>query len=258
MTELEYRSEKGWLSGLPTMLKLENNRWWSTKRWLKQTIIWLVLINGLLGLVAYEISLESPEIEEGVPDYNTFLGAMMPIGVIVLTQGDLIREKQSGTAQWILSGPVSRESFVLSKLMINSLYILPIVIWLQALVSVLISRYFGLQTPSLSGLIISLGIHSLHSLFWLTFSLFLGAIFSGRGPLLGVSFVLMAGQDVLIQLFPVLRPYMIQIMPKTLVDLATLAAYGQPLPLVTPILFNALWCIVFVAGALWRFRKEEI
>ena len=38
-----------------------------------------------------------------------------------LTQGDLIREKQSGTAQWILSGPVSRESFLLSNLKVNTL-----------------------------------------------------------------------------------------------------------------------------------------
>jgi len=258
LTELERRSEKGWLSGLPTMLRLENNRWWNTKRWLKQSIIWLVLINGLIGLIAYEISVESPEIDEGLPDYNLFLGAMMPIGVIVLTQGDLIREKQSGTAQWILSGPVSRESFLLSKLMVNALYILPIVIWLQAPVSVLIFGYFGFQTPSTSGLILSLGIHSLHALFWLTLSLFLGAVFSGRGALLGVSFVFMAGQGLFIQLIPALRPYMVQIMPKTLVDLATLVAYREPLPMVTPILFNALWCVIFVAGALWRFKKEEI
>ena len=258
MTELERRTEKGWLSGLPTMLRLENNRWWNTKRWLKQTIIWLVLINGILGLIAYETTVDPTETVEGMPDYNIFLGAMMPIGVLVLTQGDLIREKQSGTAQWILSGPVSRESFLLSKLMVNSLYILPIVIWLQAAVSVLIFRYFGFQTPSTSGLILSLGIHSLHTLFWLTLSLFLGALFSGRGALLGVSLVFMVDQDLFIQIIPALRPYMIQIMPKTLIDLATLAAYMQPLPMVTPILFNALWCIVFVAGALWRFKKEEI
>jgi ABC-type transport system involved in multi-copper enzyme maturation permease subunit len=217
-----------------------------------------VLINGLLWIIAYETTVDPTETVEGMPDYNIFLGAMMPIGVLVLTQGDLIREKQSGTAQWILSGPVSRESFLLSKLMINSLYILPIVIWLQALVSVQIFRHFGFQTPPFSGLILSLGIHSLHTLFWLTLSLFLGAIFSGRGPLLGVSFVFMAGQDLFIQIIPALRPYMIQIMPKTLVDLAILVTYGQPLPMVTPILFNMLWCVIFVAGALWRFKKEEI
>lgn len=258
MTELKHRSEKGWLSGLPTMLRLENNRWWNTKRWLKQSVIWLLLINGLIGLIAYDISVESPDLNEGVPDYNLLIGAMMPIGVIVLTQGDLIKEKQSGTAQWILSGPVSRESFLLSKLMINTLYILPIVIWLQAAVSVLIFRNFGFPTPSLSGFILSLGIHNLHALFWMTLSLFLGAVFSGRGALLGVSFVLMAGQDLFIQLIPALRPYMIQIMPKTLVDLATLVAYEQPLTMVTPILFTVLWCIIFVAGALWRFKREEI
>ena len=258
MTELKHRSEKGWLSGLPTMLRLENNRWWNTKRWLKQTLIWLVIINGILGIIAYETTVDPTETVEGKPDYNIFLGALMPIGVLVLTQGDLIREKQSGTAQWILSGPVSRESFLLSKLMINSLYILPIIIWLQAVISVLIFGYFRFQTPSTSGLILSLGIHSLHALFWLTLSLFLGVLFSGRGALLGVSFVFMAGQDLFIQIIPALQPYMIQIMPKTLVGLATLAAYSQPLPVVTPILFNILWCIIFVVGALWRFKKEEI
>ena len=32
---------------------------------------------------------------------------------------------------------------------------------------------------------------------------------------------------------------------------------GLPLPTVLPIVFTALWCVVFTALAVWRFGREE-
>jgi len=43
--------DSGWLSGLENMLRQENGRWWNTRKWLVQSVIWVLLLNGLHALV---------------------------------------------------------------------------------------------------------------------------------------------------------------------------------------------------------------
>jgi ABC-type Na+ efflux pump permease subunit len=43
------------------------------------------------------------------------MGWMAAFGVIILTQSDIVEEKLSGTAEWVLSSPLSRSAFILSK-----------------------------------------------------------------------------------------------------------------------------------------------
>ena len=40
-------------------------------------------------------------------------------GVIILAQDEIIQEKQSGTAAWIISKPAARSAFILTKLLSN-------------------------------------------------------------------------------------------------------------------------------------------
>jgi hypothetical protein len=34
-------------------------------------------------------------------------------------------------------------------------------------------------------------------------------------------------------------------------------ANGEPLPTLVPIIATVLWCVLFVAVAIWRIRREE-
>ena len=100
----------------------------------------------------------------------------------------------------------------------------------------------------------------LHLLFYLSLTLMLGALFDGRGAVLGIPLGLLLGA----QLFLMVAPWLSEIMPWALVippngpdSLAILTMLGKPLPTVTPILATAAWVVVFVFVAMWRFGREE-
>ena len=97
----------GILCGFRNKLREENSRWWNTRKWLMQSAIWLILINGisLVALVQLRQSPATFSLSSVMEVYIGLLGWMLVFGVIILTQSDIVDEKQSGTAEWVLSMP---------------------------------------------------------------------------------------------------------------------------------------------------------
>ena len=83
--------ESGWLNGLPNMLCKENSSWWNTRRWLIQSVVWKLLLNGLHMMVLYLIGQEYiipiRDSFESLAIFLTLMGTMTTLGVIILTQG---------------------------------------------------------------------------------------------------------------------------------------------------------------------------
>jgi ABC-2 type transport system permease protein len=167
-----------------------------------------------------------------------------------------VREKQTGTAAWILSNPVSRAAFVLSKLIAHAVGILAIIVVLQGLVAYgQFSLRDGFLWPPLP-LAAAMGLQALHMLFWLAFSLMLGTFFDSRGPVLGIAFGAFFVQQILGQLeglVPVVPAYM----PMKLLEISLPVALGRPLPTVIPIVSVAGSAVLFVVVAMWRFGRQE-
>src|SRR5215217_4770161 len=112
-------TEHGWRRGFANLLRNENRQWWGTRKGLIHLLLWLIVLNGLILLVGLPSSRESGD---PVPLYTTLIqvffqvGALATaIGVVTTAQGAIVREKQLGTAAWILSKPVARSAFVLAK-----------------------------------------------------------------------------------------------------------------------------------------------
>jgi len=185
------------------------------------------------------------------------LGSVTPFGVIILTQSDVVGEKQSGTAEWVLSSPLSRESFLLSKLVANSAWVFAIMVFLHGVVFNLMLVAFGLPTVPVLNMAAGLTINFLHLLFWLTLALMLGATFQSRGPVLGVSVAFLLLQDFVMQLAARYAPWVIPLLPKSLMVQGLQLAQGGGLASIVPAIAVALWSIVFTAAAIWRFRLEE-
>src|SRR5215211_7745643 len=117
--ELQAVNEPGWQRGFANLLRNENRLWWGTRKWLIHLLLWLVVLNGLVLLIGLT---EGQETNNPVPLYETLIqvffqvGAFATaIGMVTTAQGAIVREKQLGTAAWILSKPVSRGAFVLAK-----------------------------------------------------------------------------------------------------------------------------------------------
>jgi len=282
--------DQGWLQGFANLVRLENHRWWGTRQWILQILIWGAIINGLLLTMlisfndaasqareqAVREALADPQAQGGAasvapaqPDprgeglmlYFLFMGMAAGVGVAILGQEALVQERHSGTAAWVLSKPVSRSAFVLAKIAGNGLGILVTMILVQGVLCWALFRIIsGISLP-VGGFIAGLGLAYLNLMFYLLLAVMLGMLFNSRGPVIGITLLILFG----FQIFVGLAPWLLDFMPWILamstgessISYATLLALGQPLPSVLPIVATGLWCLLFTGVALWRFSREQ-
>lgn len=250
---------RGWRMGFNNFLWKENRLWWQTRRWIFQTVIWLVLVSGMM----VPILTMDPEYEFSWIVFFVNASVLPAIGITIVMQDALVEEKRSGTAAWVLSKPVSRTAFVLSKWVANSLGFLVTVILVQG--TAIFFLFPGLTGWSVSpaGLILGMSLDALFLLFCLTMTLMLGTFFNNRGPVIGISLLALLVQYYLIGLPPV-RQWMPAFLvlpagqePDTVLSLAVAAVLGQPLSTLLPIAVTAGLTLVFLSVAIWQFRREE-
>jgi len=257
---LQAVNESGWRRGLANLLQNENRMWWGTRKWLVHLLLWLVVLNGLILLVGLT---DGQETNNPFPLYDTLIqvffsvGALATgIGVVTTAQGAIVREKQLGTAAWILSKPVSRSAFVLAKLVAYALGFLCLAIVLPSAIFYAESLVLAGRAPELAPFLTAVGIMAVHTLFYLALTLLLGTLYDTRGPIGGIAMgVLFAGF-----LPPNLVPQVAMLaLPWTLGKSAVGLVLGSELPAVwiIPVIATALWIALFVGVALWRFGREE-
>jgi ABC-2 type transport system permease protein len=270
--------ERGWQSGLANLIRLENNRWWCARRWWVQSLVWFVVLNGILVLSLWIVPAAGPgeatagDVEaswqvnargeeaaaEGFGALLLLMGILPVFGVLIVTQGAIVGEKQSGTAAWILSGPASRMAFILSKLIAHGTGFLVTMVVLQGTIAyVQMSLSVGRFLPPMP-IVAALSLHALHLLFYLTLTLMLGTFFNSRGPVLAIPIAILIGQGILESLAKRFAPWFPwQILPAKLPVLASVAARGVSLPSFVPIVSALLFSLAFVLLAIWRFEREE-
>ncbi len=251
------RRARGWRMGLANMLGKENTAWWRTRRWWIQCLIALFFLNFLLAM-----NLIGGGISNAVTNFLLLAGVVAPVAAIIMGQDAIQGERLSGTAAWVLSKPLRRPAFILAKLIAHAVGLLATSVVLPGAVAYLELVVIGnvhLPVPGFAGM---LGLAYLNLLFYLTLVLMLATLFQGRGPVLGITIFLVLGH-MITPLGILLR----DVMPWRLVCglgkngvIPALGGYlwqGVPLPTVTPIIATAVWCVLFVVVAIWRFRREE-
>jgi len=132
------------LRGFSNLLRKENRAWWSTRRWWINAIIWPGMLGGLVALMMFVV----PNLAEQTGDPGVAAaGGVLPfamqmgrtvffemgtmvlaIGMIVLCQDLIVDEKQSGITEWLLSKPIHRRSYILSKFTATLIAVLPLLI----------------------------------------------------------------------------------------------------------------------------------
>lgn len=272
----------GWTAGLRNMLRKENSKWWNWKALAVQLIIWTVIINSMVAFAVFvipQIPIPSdvqeqingtgdPEAVEmmnltpqgilklGLSMFFQISGIALLIGGVIIAHDSILKERESGTAAWLLSKPISRKAFVLSKLIANTVGLLVIVILVQAAMAYAqCSIAYGSLAP-LSPFLAGLGIMSLNSLFYLVMALALGAFTMSRGATLGLPIVIGLVGSFLLQVVHELQ----YITPWTLGGMAEAASQGFPLPgwAIFPLIATIVWIIVFAGAAIWKFERIEL
>ena len=269
----------GWRMGFANLFHAGWESWWHTKKWLIQTVLWLLFLNGMLAIFLWQAPAETLSVTDTPYDsftsmeavqqdqtvvalvvFLTFSAFALPVVAIIAGQEAIIGERQSGTAAWILSKPVSRPAFILSKLAAASLGILVTGVLIQGLVAYIqISLRLGSPLPTV-GFSGAMAMLFLNCMFYLTLTYMLGSIFNNRGSVLGISLTVALIGPTILQSLPVFgqfTPWSLFLPVTEGLSAGLAVALGQPLPSLTPIFCTVLLAILFISVALIRFEREE-
>lgn len=261
MTDLTPTMGNGWLSGFGNMLRMENGKWWGTRHWLTQALYWLLAVNGIVAMPLIVAPMMDPgatvSVMSGLDIFMPIMAGVTAFGVVIAMQSSIIGEKQSGTAAWVLSSPITRSAFILSKLVANALGLLFVAIVVQGLVGYGITSYYGGAALPVVSFAISMGLQTLHMVFYLTLAVMLGSFFKSRGPVLGIVIGLAVAQDMIGQIVGAVLPWFPLLLPNRIHEIALMVATGQTPTTYIPLVSGLLLSAVFVVVAIWRFKKTE-
>jgi ABC-2 type transport system permease protein len=261
-SSLELVYERGWSRGLNNMLRSELARWFRTRMWWIQCLIW----GGLLGfmLSALLFSKEKAPLDVALTVFVVFAGLFPAVGVVIIMQDALVGEKREGTAAWVLSKPVTRPAFILSKVIANIVGVLVTMIVVPFGISYTLLAVAERSALNSLGFLGAMGVIFISDFFFLTLTLMLGTFFANRGPVIGIALGLLFLQQNLLGFMSSLR----FILPWNLVlplsdspdSLAFSLLMGTPvqsdyLIMATVVLAES---ILFVLIALRRFNREEL
>ncbi len=243
----------GWLGGFNNMLAKELGEWFRTRRWWMRILIWPALINGVPGLFR-----ALKQIPPEIPDMLYYFQIAViagTIGMIILAQDEIIQEKQSGTASWILSKPAARGSFVMTKLLSDIIGALAFIVVLPGLITLVQTYLATHQLVPMLPFLAGAGVIMLALIFYLTLVILLGVLFDSRGPVLAIAFGVMIGGMFAAGTLPQVG----YILPVGMDKISLMVALEQPLTAadVSQVISAAVLSIVFTLVALWRFQHKE-
>ena len=263
--------ERGWQRGLGNLVRGELARWFKTKRVWLHILMWLLIVNLILFFTTIGLSEaikeaaaagEPPPEVETVMLYGIFGGMFVTFGVMIIVQGAIVGEKRSGTAAWVLSKPVTRTAFVVSRLIGNTVGLFVTAVLVPGVVAYLT---IGALTPlgwlPPLNFLAGMSVIALSAFFWLTLTLMAGTLFDAAG---GVIAVPMVGFFAGWLLPSVVRPLM-YVSPVILFvgpndefpGVATSLIYGEAPFSWIPVFSAVILSTAFVAVAIWRFNRQE-
>jgi ABC-2 type transport system permease protein len=257
----ELVKERGWRRGLGNMLDSEMSHWWKTRRWWVNSLIWSLAVGLVLGGMLFGSPGQTPSSSEVAIVYPIFAGMIPTVFVIIMMQGAVVGEKKDGTAAWVLSKPLSRPAFLLSKVFANGLGVLATAVIPPGIVAYILNAV-GSGTPwNPWAFLAALGVLFLSIFYFLSLTLMLGTLFNQRGPVIGIALGLLLLQQYLVQLLPSLGyvlPWSLLIPLKEPVDaVVPNLLLGTHNYSVIPIVAVTVQIILFLAIAIYRFNKEE-
>jgi ABC-2 type transport system permease protein len=257
--------ERGWRRGLGNLLQGELSSWFKSRRWLKHLIVWMVVVNMFMVIFVYAAA-EEAKSGEGNMDllmmYGIFGGMFTGIGAMIIVQGAFVGEKRSGTAAWVLSKPVTRAAFVISRLIGNSIGVLVTSVLIPGvLVYVTLGAISELGWLPPLDFLLGMGAIALSVFFWLTLTLMAGTFFDSTGGVIAVPMATFFAMWFI----PSLLTFLIHVSPVILFvgpgdeypAVSTSLMNGEApfswIPVVAAVILSAL----FVAIAMWRFDRQE-
>ena len=253
------------LAGWSTMFHKELLEWFRTKRFLVTTIVATLIMEAMPfgvwiveydGLTAGRATLPAADAASARTDGAGTLLTLSSYLAIVLTAGMLVKEREAGTAQWVLTKPISRVGYGWAKWAANSLgVILALIVVPSAIALVSIAALYHVPGWSWADQLLAVGLVAVHAVVVVALMLALGSTFTSIAPVVAAALGLSAAPvllsplvaDSVLRWYPVFR----------LGDLVSAVAGGQPVggrdlaPLVAGLVF-LVPCLSFAGNRLSR------
>ena len=261
------RPKAAWLAGASNIFNKELQEWYRTRRFLLTVILAILVMIAIPtgvwlvnhdGLTAGRVALVGSEAAEAQGSGSSTLLALSSYLAIVLTMGMLVKERETGTAQWIFTKPVSRAGYGLAKWAANSLGVVLATVLIPAVTAAaLFSAMYDVPGWSWMDQGLAAGLVALHAAIVVALMLALGTLFRSTVPVvvtaLGVSVAPLF-------LAPLVSSGMLRMMPVFgLGDLVSNVANGRAgagdlVPVMAGLVFLPL-CLG-VAG--YRLSRQEL
>ena len=256
----EMTSGSGWSRGLDTMLQSGLARWFKTRSWWTNCLIWGGLAGGITSAVAFNS--EPPPFADLLLIYMVFVGLFPVVGIVILMQDALVGEKSEGTAAWVLSKPVTRQAFLISKVIANSVGVLATMVIVPCLIGYIIISIAHKSMVDPMGYLGAMLVVFINDFYFLSLTLMLGSFFSNRAPVIGIPLAVLFLQQNLINFLPFLRfvfPWNLVVPIGNTTPLVYSLMLRQPVQQGHLILLGIILVqeILFISLSLWRFNREE-
>jgi ABC-2 type transport system permease protein len=264
--QIQRVEEKGWRRGLGNLLQGEYSAWFKSSRWWKQILLWFLIINVMMIFMLYATVEAAKEGSDGPPllvMYGFFGGMFVAPGVMIIMQRVLVGEKHSGTAAWVLSKPVTRTAFVVSRLVVNSIAILLTSVIVPGVILYITLGFFsdlGWLPPL--GYLAGLSMFLLQTFYWIALVLMMGTFTESSSVVIAVPmalfFTFWVGMNMI--------PDIMYISPLTLTfgpdpdrinSLSAALISGEPVLSWLPLIVTVVSSVIFIVAAIWRFNRQE-
>ena len=255
---IQQTNTEPWYAGMKNLINRELYHERSRMYWIQQILVWAFFTNGfvalILGLPTETMGGEASLYITSLATFFSMLALFMSIFIPVLLQGAVIDEKSSGVAAWILSKPVSKKAYLLSKLSASILSIIVVSVVINGAIGYGVFSVFG-YTLNIPGFLINLGLTGIVVAYFASLTIMLGTFASSRGKVLAVAVCLGLGAQIIARFFPLvlfLIPYSLPIMGIGFIT-------GDPVYGIEWILLSAcIQIIMFTIIALYAFDRTEL
>ncbi|MFW9910720.1 MAG: ABC transporter permease [Candidatus Thorarchaeota archaeon] len=236
-------TESGWRMGFSTLVKKELKTWFGSKTWWQQGLLWSLVL-ALFGSIGIQ------DTGVGLAVFYMMATIFPSIATIIIAHEVILEEKRSGSAAWVLSKPVSRTAFMLSKFIHVGVGFTISMILIPGLAAYLVFAAFGVA-PDFFIFLISLGPLALWQMFLAFLTICMGTFFSTPGPTMAVPFPFLfvgvnLGQD------PLLGPWGPWGLFRVSLGLVNNEAYP-----IYPVLVTLAILAILVVLAVYRFKQHE-
>lgn len=253
---LEHVHETGWRRGLANMMRAEFAGWWRTKTWWVQSLIWTAITCGPLATIIFsdpEAGMEGPVLYS----LFTMFGA---IAIAIVMMEAVAQDRRQGTAEWVLSKPVSREAWVVAKFVPNAIGSIATIALIPGVVAFALFSVSGnaIEPVRFLG---GLGVISLNLFFYVALALLIGVLTDRGGAVIGGTLGVAFGQQILtgVEAISGYLPWSL-VGPTGSAEASVASAVMTGSTVGTS---GALWSVsiatvIFIAVALWRFKRVEL